>query len=336
MNGRERVVRALRFQQPDRVPRQLWYLPGVEMYRQDELAAMLERFPPDIVQPQHADLYGRAERAHGTPNVVGRYRDDWGCEWTVAEPGVIGEVKHPPLAAWSALDQLTPPWEILTNADLDPVRHFCDSSDRFVNAGTSLRPFERMQFLRGTEDLFIDLAYGDARVLKLRDMIHDFYMHELELWAATDVDAITFIDDWGSQTQLLISPDMWRQLFKPLYADYCRVIRDAGKFVFMHSDGQIEAIYPDLIEIGVHALNSQLFCMDIERLGRQYQGKVTFWGEIDRQHVLPYGSVAEVVEAVNRVRGALNRGQGGVIAQCEWGNDVPAENVTAVFEAWLE
>jgi uroporphyrinogen-III decarboxylase len=144
------------------------------------------------------------------------------------------------------------------------------------------------------------------------------------------------MDDWGAQHQLLISPEMWRAIFKPLYAEYCEIIHGAGKFAFMHSDGHITAIYPDLIEIGVDALNAQLFCMDIESLAERFQGRITFWGEIDRQQVLPFGTPNEVKAAVRRVRRALDDGTGGVIAQCEWGNDVPAENVAAVFEAWQE
>ncbi|MGC9396986.1 MAG: uroporphyrinogen decarboxylase family protein, partial [Anaerolineae bacterium] len=206
----------------------------------------------------------------------------------------------------------------------------------FILAGTTVRPFERMQFIRGSEKLYVDLAYGTAELFTLRDMLHEFFLRELELWIATDVDAISFMDDWGAQNRLLISPEMWRELFKPLYADYVNLIHSAGKFAFMHSDGHIAAIYPDLIEIGVDALNSQLFCMDIEALGQAYRGKITFWGEIDRQSLLPFGTPDDVKAGVHRVRRALDDGSGGVIAQCEWGNDVPMENVEAVFEAWLE
>jgi uroporphyrinogen decarboxylase len=106
-------------------------------------------------------------------------------------------------------------------------------------------------------------------------------------------------------------------------------------FVFMHSDGNIESIYPDLIEIGVDALNSQLFCMDIEKLGEQYAGKIAFWGEIDRQWVLPFGTTEEVRNAVKRVaRVLLKNKRTGVFAQCEWGVKDPKENIRAVFEEW--
>ena len=84
------------------------------------------------------------------------------------------------------------------------------------------------------------------------------------------------------------------------------------------------------------ALNSQMICMDIQEIGRRYRGQITFWGEIDRQAVLPFGSVEDVHAAVRRVRAALDDGRGGVFAQCEWGIGVSAENIAAVFTAWQE
>lgn len=332
MNSRERVIRTLRFEQPDRAPRDLWYLPGTEMFHKDLLDAILQRYPVDIARPPAP--FGPSRRASGTPNVVGDYIDEWGCWWTVAESGVIGEVKHPPLADWAALAGYEAPYEMLDGFNSAAVNAFCQAEDRFVLGGTGLRPFERMQFLRGSENLFMDLAYNADDMLRLRDKVHAYFLRELALWCKTNVDGISFMDDWGAQKGLLISPAMWRKLFKPLYAEYCRMIHAAGKFVFMHSDGDISAIYPDLIEIGVDALNSQLFCMDIEALGRLHQGKITFWGEIDRQRILPFGTPADVQKAVRRVRAALDNGEGGVIAQFEWGLDVPRENAEAAFEAW--
>lgn len=334
MNSRERVIRTLEFEIPDRAPRDLWALPGIRMFREDELNGMLERFPPDLASPKVR--YGRGERERGTLGELGSYVDAWGCVWHVAEPGVVGEVKKPPLADWAALAQFEPPYEILEDADLSQVNRSCAETDRFVLAGTTVRPFERMQFLRGSEALYLDLGYGPAELSTLRDIVHEFSIRELEMWVTTDVDGISFMDDWGTQHHLLISPEQWRSFFKPLYKDYCDLIHSAGKFVFFHSDGHIAAIYPDLIEIGVDAVNSQLFCMDIEVLGRRFKGQITFWGELDRQHILPFGTPEEIRAAVRRVRAALDNGRGGVFAQCEWGNDVSAENVAAVFEAWLE
>lgn len=332
MTSRERVIKALTFDRPDRVPRNLWCLPGVARHRADELNLMLNKYPDDFTGPRFR--YGPSRRAKGVPCEVGEYTDEFGCLWHVAEPGVIGEVKECPLADWSALDSYELPWELLDEADFSQVNRSCAETDKFVLAGTLTRPFERMQFLRGTENLFLDLAYDVPEVYRLRDMLHEFSVREMKMWAETDVDGVSFMDDWGSQTSLLISPGKWREFFKPLYAEYCDILHSRGKFVFFHSDGNIESIYADLIDIGINAVNSQLFCMNIEDLAAKYKGKITFWGEIDRQHILPFGTPDDVREAVRRVKRALYDERGGVIAQCEWGNKDPFENIDAVFDEW--
>jgi len=94
----------------------------------------------------------------------------------------------------------------------------------------------------------------------------------------TEVDGITWNDDWGAQRALLISPKLWRQIFKPIYKDYVDLAHSHGK-ICLHAFGRIHCRhYPRLIEIGVDALNSQLFCMNIRRTGQRYAGKLTFLG----------------------------------------------------------
>lgn len=334
MTGRERMRAALAHQRPDRVPRDLWALPYVSLFRGRELAQVLRAYPPDIACPQLSPGSGDAEA--GRLAKCGTYTDEWGSVWEVGEPGVIGEVKRPVVEDWSKLAAFQPPWDALRGRDWDRVNRACDAGDRFMLSGVCARPFERLQFLRGSENVFMDLAYGEANLSRLLEMVHDYYLHDVRAWAASRVDGVFLMDDWGANQSLLIDPAMWRAVFKPLYRDYCDVIHTAGKFVFFHSDGCIAAILGDLIEIGVDAINAQLFCMDIEALGRQYKGKVTFWGEIDRQRVLPFGSPEDVRAAVRRVRAALDDGTGGVIAQCEWGKDNPQANIEAVFDAWGE
>ena len=334
MTGRERVTRALRFENPDRVPRDLWALPAIGMFHQEEYAALLRRYPLDFDKPYFSP--GQSERASGKYARVGAYSDDWGSVWHVAEEGVVGEVKEPALADWSSMKSYQPPWELIRSRDLSRVNRDCDQKDLFMLSDCTARPFERMQFLRGSERLLMDLAYLPKKLYALRDMVHEFYLSDIEQWCATRVDGVMMMDDWGTQHALLISPALWREFFKPLYREYCAVVHAAGKFAFFHSDGHIEAIYGDLIEVGMDAINFQLFCMDIEELAGRYKGKVTFWGEIDRQAVLPFGTPEQVANAVRRVRAALDDGCGGVIAQCEWGKGNPAANVEAVFKAWAE
>ncbi len=334
MTGRERLRACLTFARPDRAPRDLWALPAVSLYQKEELEALLRDYPMDIASPQMSP--GQSERNLEAVVQGGSYTDEWGSVWQVGEPGVIGEVKAPALADWSKLADFRPPWHLLQERDQDHVNRVCGQSEQFMLSACTVRPFERLQFLCGSEKVLCDLAYGTPELIKLLEMLHEFFLKDIAWWCETGVDGIMMMDDWGSSRSLLISPQAWRAIFKPLYREYCEMIHAAGKFAFFHTDGNTSAIFGELIEVGMDAINSQLFCMDIEDLARRYKGKVTFWGEIDRQHVLPYGTPEEVREAVRRVRRALDDGRGGVIAQCEWGKHNPAENIRAVFQAWLE
>jgi len=330
MTSRQLVIDALEFRAPARVPRQLWVLPWAERTWPAELAAIREKFPDDIVQSP--PFLTKPLKTTGHEYEPGVYVDEWGCRFENMQGGIIGEVKEPLVKTWADLGKVRLPEERLS-VDVGKVDDFCAASGAFVHARTVVRPFELVQFLRGPENLYMDLAERPDGLFRLIEKVHRFFLDELELWALTDVDALFFADDWGSQNSLLISPILWRELFKPLYRDYAEVAHRNGKYIFMHSDGHIAAIFPDIVEIGVDAVNCQVFCMDIEELGRRFAGKVTFWGEVDRQHLLPYGTPGDIRAAVGRLGRAFDR-RGGVIAQCEFGIGARPENVAAVFEAW--
>ena len=330
MKPRDIVKKTLEFDSPERIPRQLWLLPYATNTYPGEVARIKQAFPDDIV---HAPVeYAQQPETSGDPFEPGIHVDEWGCIFENKQRGYIGEVKKPLLADWNDVDNIIPPVGML-DFNRDAVNSFCRDSNAFVIAGCCPRPFERMQFIRTTVNTYIDIMDRPAEFTVLLDRIHAFYLEEFELWAKTDVDGLMFMDDWGAQQSLLISPDMWRELFKPLYRNYISLAHDHGKYCFMHSDGYITDIIPDLIELGLDALNSQIFCMGVETLGRQFRGDITFWGEIDRQHLLPYASVDEIAEAVRSVRDSLYD-NGGVIAQCEFGPGARPENVYAVFDSW--
>lgn len=333
MTGRERVHRCLEFDNPDRPPRDLWELPIAHLtHGKRAIQDFRRRWPTDFDGPGLANS-GLSSLVEGDPYAVGRFQDEWGCVFRNIQAGVIGEVKEPLLSDWSRLEGLRVPEEAL-DLDVDAVNRNCAASDCFVNSDCCARPFERLQFLRGSENLFLDLATGPPELFELLRLVHDFYCRQVEAWGRTNVDGILFMDDWGAQRSLLIHPDQWRRLFKPLYADYVRLAHDAGKKILMHTDGYIFDIYPDLIEIGVDAVNSQLFCMDIEAIGQQFKGDIAFWGEIDRQHVLPAGTPAEVEAAVERLVRHLYNPQGGIIIQFELGAGAKLANADAVFRVW--
>ena len=329
--SRQRVIQTLEFDHPDRVPRDLWSLPWADTHYPGSVEAIEAEFPMDLV--------GTPSFLKEQPHTVGnQYEegtsvDEWGCERINIQAGMIGEVKHPIVQDWKRdLDKVRMPVELLTITP-EKINEFCASSDQFVTPGFCANPFERIQYLRGSENIYVDLAEQTEEFFILLNRIHRFFLQQVEQWSQTDVDCISLMDDWGAQNQLLISPRMWRKIFKPLYREYCEIAHSYGKYVFMHSDGHIAAIYPDLIEIGVNALNSQLFVMDIEELGKSYGGKITFWGEIDRQHLLAYGTVDDIHAAVERVAKACYH-NGGVIAQCEFGSGGKPQNARAVYEAW--
>jgi hypothetical protein len=328
--SRELVHRTLAFERPARAPRQLWVLPWAAWAYPQELEQLRRDYPDDIV-----GVGGHLREApvtRGDPYQVGEYVDEWGCVFQNIQPGVIGEVKRPLIEDWAAdVGKVHVPREWLT-IDREAVDRDCAATEAFTMAGACPRPFEQLQFLRGTANLYVDLMERPPALVRFLAEMHAFYCELLQAWAATDVDALMFMDDWGSQRGLLIRPALWREVFKPMYRDFVQIAHSAGKRIFMHSDGHIAAIYPDLIEIGVDAVNSQLFCMGVEAL-RPYAGKITFWGEIDRQDLLPHGAPEDIDRAVREVHRNLWV-NGGCIAQCEFGAGARPDNVRQVFASW--
>jgi len=329
MTPRTLVRQTLTFDRPHRVPRQAWVLPWAEQHHPDAVACLKLQFPDDLVAAP--GLYRSPLPVVGEKYTKGLYVDEWGCRFENIHGGVIGIVREPVIRDWADLEWFRTP-DCALAVDRDAVNRFCAATDRFVLAGTLVRPFERLCFLRTMEQALVDLLTRPPGFLDLLERIRQHYRAEVDAWSATDVDAVVIMDDWGAQDRMMVSPVVWRQLFKPIYREYCDIARRAGKFVFMHSDGWILDILPDLIEVGVQAINSQIWCMGPPTLAR-FRGQITFWGEIDRQTVLPFGTLDEVRRAVCEVREHLYAG-GGVIAQCEFGPGARPENVLEVFRTW--
>jgi len=332
---REVVLKSLTFAKPERVPRDLWTLPWAEKRFPDAVQWIRTHYPSDIVHS--VSVYSPSPRLKGDPYVLGFYTDEWGCTFKNIQEGVIGEVETPQLQDVADWPTVNPPYELLPTdeqKEIDRINRFCAFTDCFVLADCCPRPWERYQFIRGTVNAMMDVMAPEEGASDLLNLIHEFYLSELEFWIKSDVDGIMFMDDWGTQNQLLIPPAIWSQLFKPLYRDYCELAHSYGKFVFMHSDGHISAILPELIEIGVDAINSQLFCMDLGEIARIAKGKITFWGEIDRQHVLPSADLQVGRDAVKTVVDKLYDPTGGVIAQFEFGPGANPEMAKIIFPEW--
>lgn len=334
MTPRELVYATLEFEnKTERAPRQMWTLPYSEWKHGDMIAKIHRDYPDDIVSAPA--ILKEKTIEEGDPYRHGVSRDAWGCIVTNIHEGIIGEVLNPLVEDddWEDVENIHIPREWLS-FDRDEVNAFCRSTDRFVTCGCCPRPFEQLQFIRKTENLYMDLMDIPDNMQRFMKQMHSFYCELLEEWAKTDVDAINFMDDWGSQANLLINPSMWREIFKPMYQDYIDIAKRHHKKIFMHSDGYTIDIIPDLAEMGLDAMNSQIFCIGLDKL-EPLAGKITFWGEMDRQHLLVEGTTEDIRNAVARVRETLWR-QGGCIAQCEFGPGAKPENVYEVFKAWSE
>lgn len=334
MISRELVKQTLEFKNvSNRVPRQLWYLPLAIQNNKEMYNRIKTDFPDDIGYVP-AELR-KPTIARGNPYIVGKYVDEWGCVYTNIHEGIIGEVKDPLIPAddyeWDNVGNIHIPEEVLS-FDIDKVNEECSKSGQFILSGYCPRPFEQLQFIRGTENLYMDLLDPPKKMLEFLKVMHDFYCRLMIKWVKTDVDALTFMDDWGSQRSLLINPELWCEYFKPMYKDYIDIAKSHGKKSFMHSDGFTLDIIPHLIEIGLDAFNCQIFCIGLDRL-EQFKGKLTFWGEIDRQYLLSQGSLEEIEAAVKSIYTQLWQ-NGGCIAQLEFGASAKSENVYKAFETW--
>lgn len=332
MTSRELVHATLEFEnKSDRAPRQLWYLPWAENNCPEMVKKIHTDFPDDFAGAP--GILSKPTMSKGDPHEIGESIDDWGCKFVNLQRGVIGEVKEPLVKEddWSDWENIHIPTEYL-DFDVEAANAFCKSTDKFVFGGCCPRPFEQLQFIRTTTELYMDLLDPSPNMLKFMEKMFAFYCEWMEKWAKTDVDALQYMDDWGSQQSLLINPALWDKYFRPFYKEFIDIAHRNGKKIFMHSDGYTLDIYPRLIDLGLDAFNSQIFCIGIDQL-EKFKGKITFWGEIDRQHLLPEGSEADIENAVRTVKEHL-WDNGGCIAQCEFGPGAKPENVYKVFETW--
>lgn len=332
MTPRQLVLDTLNFKNTShRAPSEVFYHPGTQ-----ELYPEFTKFLDETwMNVEYVKTICKEKNpvSYGDPCELGESVDGWGCVFTNIYRGVMGEVKHPIVTddEWIDLSRVHIPEEWLS-FDIAQINEECAKSDKFMITGFTPRPFEQLQFMRGTENLYMDLMDPPQGLLDFMERMHDFYCRGLKKWAQTDVQMLRFMDDWGAQRSLLISPELWRKYFRPMYRDYIDIAHAAGKKIFMHSDGYILDIYPELIDMGLDAINSQIFCMGIDNL-KPYRGKITFWGEIDRQHLLPYGSVQDIENAVKKVYDTLWC-DGGCVSMCEFGADAKPENIETVYRTW--
>ncbi|MRS03270.1 hypothetical protein EG832_08625 [bacterium] len=322
MNSRDRVLMALNHEEPDRCPMQVSFTPEFA----NRLQAEMKIEGTKVHNPHGGGNTYELERALGQDLIltsVGwansyyqdalEYVDEWGIGWRSTEystpdgNGRYTEIHGNPLAderavpGYQAPDPERP--ELYREAEW-MLSNF--KKDYYIVGVTVTTIFETAWALRGFERMLADFALNPDLAETILDIPYRYHLTAAKKLARMGVDMIWLGDDVGAQNVMIISPKMWRRFLKPRMANFIaelKAINPAIKVAY-HSDGNIYPIIPDLIEIGLDVLNPiQPASMDPAKLKQDFGDRLCFWGSIDEQHTLPFGTPADVQsEVITRLK----------------------------------
>lgn len=332
VSRKERMRRALEHEPVDRIPTQINYTRAMGRRLAEHLGTT-----PDYLPRRLDNHLLRVDIAHERPRSEdGRITFDWwGVGFDTGQEGYLVAVH--PLADSRDLDAFAWP-DPEAPGLLDEAAWVIeqDGGERFVVPNLGFALFERAWTLRGFEQFLLDMADDPGFATDLLERIAEIQLVLIRRFLEAGVDGGYFGDDYGAQNNLLFSPRMWRTLIKPRLARMFAPFREAGLPVILHSDGQIAAILPDLVEIGLTAINPvPPEVMDHAWLRRAFGDRLACYGGISTQTVLPQGSPQQVRQAVADCLAALApEGTGLVLAPSHrLMTDVPMENIEALLEA---
>jgi len=327
MTKREVVRLAMEHKRPPYVP---WSF-GFTVEAREKLAAHFAPADLDPVFQNHNTSVGTEE---GFFEDVGEgcVRDIFGVVWDRSVDQDIGIVKgcvlpEPTLEGYQFPDPKDRHW-------LDCIpQNIEQRGDRFRVFAVNFSFYERAWTMRGMMNLMMDFHDHPAFVHELLGAIADYNIAQLEEALKCDIDAAYFGDDWGQQHGLQMSPATWHEFIRPYLKRMYGVVRDAGKFVIIHSCGDVDELFDELISIGVSCFNPfQPEVMDVFALMKQYRGRLAFLGGLSTQKTLPYGTPDDVREATRRLIDAGAEG-GYIFAPAHSvEGDVPLQNMLAFIE----
>lgn len=289
---RNQVLKAVTFQNPDYVP--IYY------FNQDQ---------------DQSDVVAFEVQQH----FLGPEKDvsEWGFAWNRMDE-TMGQPISNPIADPSQLGSFVAPDPYNPGRFLGIESFHQQYSDRFRLASLALSGFTTMSFLRGFNNLMLDLVEYPGFVQDLADIVFGFEEEIIRQLPAHHFDAVAFFDDWGTQKGMIISPTAWRKFFKPRYSQQFSLAHQSGLKVYFHCCGYYPQIIPDLIEIGVDMLNiSQPNLYNIPELGQKYGGKVCFVCPVSYQTTSISGTRADIFQAVQNLVDSFGRFHGGLIGYVE-------------------
>jgi uroporphyrinogen decarboxylase len=329
---KERMRRALRHEPVDRIPTQINYTLAMGQRMAERLGVKPHQLPQRLDNHfLRVDIAYEHRRSKD-----GRIAFDWwGVGFDTAQQGYFVAIH--PLAATRDLDAFA--WPDPHAPDLlDRAARIVeqDGGEHFVAPNFGFALFERAWTLRGFETFLLDMVEDPGFAAELLERITKIQLVLIRRFLALGADGGYFGDDYGAQGNLLFSPRIWRTLVKSRLARMLAPFQEAGLPVILHSDGQIAAILPDLVEIGLTAINPvQPEVIDHAWLRRTFGNRLACYGGISTQTVLPQGSPQEVRRAVAECMARLAPdGTGLVLAPSHrLMTDVPLDNVEALLAA---
>lgn len=351
---KERILALVNHQQPDRIG--IGYSAASEVHRKlkdflgvTEDEALLERFGVDLRYVSPRIKYKASDTRYADPTVEierGVLKDIWGVGFAKKETSVgtdVQLVSHPLQSITSLKDLEEYPWPTADLWDYSAISEQIEQVQDYAIFTLSRGFFEISWFMRGMDNFMVDLRLNPELACTLMDKVKEYLISKLVRVLETGKGQIDFVelnDDVGGQHGLLISPEMWRQYIKPRMVEMIEVARSYRTQIMYHSCGSIREIIPDLIDMGVDILNpiqAKAKGMEPARLKKDFGDKITFYGTIDEQETLPYGSPEDVRrEVMERIIHLAPKG-GFIISPCHSIQaDTSIENIISLYDTALE
>ena len=261
-----------------------------------------------------------------------RVQDVFGVVWDRSVDKDIGNVENPQLVEPTLAGYEFPdPLSDRFFADIPKQIEMYSDRFRVFRIGFSL--YERAWTLRGMENLMMDFHDHPDFVHELLHAIAEYSIAHITKALEYDIDAVYFGDDWGQQQGLQMGPTLWREFIYPELRRMYSTVREAGKYVFIHSCGDVDELFDDLIGIGLNCFNPfQPEVMDVATLVSTYRGRLTFHGGLSTQQTLPYGTPEQVREQTRRLIELGREGSFILSPAHAVQGDVPLENMLAFTE----
>ena len=312
------------------------------MNRRDLVKAAIQHRSAERV-PYFIDICKDAWEALQNKGITGEKTQEEFIDNDVQDISVPWWSWHNLSADWTGMDfPSSPATSIGTGSYADianNIKALRQKNDKYFLVRIYGSHFEKAYFSRGIENFLADMVGEPEQTRKLLNKIIEKNLVMLENFLAVpEIDGVLLGSDWGSQLDLLMSPDVWQEMIRPGEQREYDLIHSYGKDVWVHSCGNIERIIPSLVEMKLDVLNPiQPEAMDIAKLKRQYGDKLTFWGGISTQQTLPYGTPDAVRAEARGVRDLMSRNGGYIFSPAQSIQaDVPVENFLALLEVARE